>query len=216
MNINENKKPLLLLLGAFVLSAITVLTAFTPIHEGLHQAMTKMMQKMNSMKMTGNPDHDFAMMMAEHHQGSIDMSQIIVKEGKDEKIKMLAQSILDKQPQEQKQLRSHSSKNSDNQHSAHNQGSGSSASKESSEFASEMKQAMSSMESDMNSMKMTNNIDHDFASMMIPHHQSAIEMSDAIIKNGKDEEIKQMAQKIRSDSQKEIGELKDWLQNHGK
>jgi uncharacterized protein (DUF305 family) len=153
-------------------------------------------------------------MMAEHHQGSIDMSQIIVKDGKDEKIKMLAQSILDKQPQEQKQLRSHSSATNDSQHAAHNQGAGSSTNKDNSDFASEMKQAMSSLESDMNTMKMSNNLDHDFAMMMIPHHQSAIDMSEAIIKSGKDDEIKKIAQKIKSDSQKEIGELKTWLQNH--
>jgi uncharacterized protein (DUF305 family) len=195
---------------------VCVCSAFVAVHEDLHKAMTKMMQKMKSMQMTGNPDHDFAMMMAEHHQGSIDMSQIIVKDGKDEKIKILAQSILDKQPQEQKQLRSHASTINDSQHAAHNQGAGSSASKDNSDFASEMKQAMSSMESDMNSMKMSNNLDYDFAMMMIPHHQSAIDMSEAIIKSGKDEEIKQMAQKIKSDSQKEIGELRSWLQNHEK
>lgn len=210
--ISKTMKPKHILVSAFV---IALCSAFTVLHEGLHQAMMKMMDKMKAMKMTGNADNDFAMMMAEHHQGSIDMSEIVIKQGKDEKIKMLAQSILDKQPQEQKQLRAHSG-NNDNQHAAHNQASGSSSSKEASEFASEMKQVMSSMESDMKGMKMTNIIDHDFAMMMIPHHQSAIDMSDAIITSGKDEEIKQMAEKINADSQKEIGELKSWLQNHGK
>jgi len=92
-------------------------SAFTPIQDDLHQAMTKMMEKMKSMKMTGNPDHDFAIMMAEHHQGSIDAAEIVSKTGKDRKIKGLAQSILDKQPGEQKQLRAH--KSADDDHSAH-------------------------------------------------------------------------------------------------
>ena len=77
-----------------------------------------------------------------------------------------------------------------------------------------MTQAMEEMESSMKNMKMTNNVDHDFATMMIPHHQSAIDMSDAVIKHGKDQEIKTMAEKIKSDSEKEIGELKQWLNNH--
>jgi uncharacterized protein (DUF305 family) len=182
------------------------------VHEGLHQAMNKMMQKMKSIKMSGDVDHDFAMMMAEHHQGSIDMAEIIVKSGKDEKIKMMAQTILDKQKEEQKELRSHSKSGNDQSHAAHGQGASSSAGS----FSSEMQQAMEGMEADMKSMKMTNNIDHDFASMMIPHHQSAIEMSDAILKHGKDQEIRQIAEKIKSDSEKEISELKTWLQSHGK
>lgn len=186
-------------------------SAFAMIHEELHEAMMRMMDKMKSMKMTGDADHDFAMMMAEHHQGSIDMSRILVKQGKDEKVKMMAQSILDKQPQEQQQLRAHKGQDH-SQHAAHNQNSD--ASKGS--FKSEIDQAMKSMESDMRSMKMTNNVDHDFAMMMIPHHESAIEMSDAILKHGKDQEIKQIAEKIKSDSQKEIADLKEWLQSHDK
>jgi uncharacterized protein (DUF305 family) len=191
---------------AFALSSAFVL------HEGLHQAMNKMMQKMKSMKMSGDPDHDFAMMMVEHHQGSIDMSEILLKSGKDDKIKAMAQGIVDKQRQEQTQLRSHSKSGNDQSHAAHNQGAGSSVGS----FSAEMQQAMDGMDADMKSMKMSNDIDHDFASMMIPHHQSAIEMSDAILKHGKDQEIKQIAEKIKSDSEKEISELKTWLQSHGK
>ena len=186
-------------------------SAFTFTHEELHQAMTRMMDKMKSIKMSGDPDHDFAMMMAEHHQGSIDMSRIVTKQGKDDKIKMMAQSILDKQPREQQQLRSHTSQSND-QHAAHNQDSDTVKSG----FKSEIDEAMMSMESEMNSMKMTNDVDYDFAMMMIPHHQSAIEMSDAILTHGKDGEIKKTAEKIRSDSEKEITDLKAWLQDHEK
>jgi len=193
---------------------VCVCSAFVAVHEDLHKAMTKMMQKMESMKMTGDPDHDFAMMMAEHHQGSIDMSEIIVASGKDQKIKALAQSILDKQPREQEQLRSHSKPETHDAPAAHNSGAGTSAAKEKNSFASGMKKAMEEMKSQMTSMKMTGNLDHDFAIMMIPHHQSAITMADAEISYGKDQEIKTIAQKIKSDSQKEIDELKQWLNNH--
>lgn len=193
---------------------VCVCSAFVAVHEDLHKAMTKMMQKMESMKMTGDPDHDFAMMMAEHHQGSIDMSEIIVASGKDQKTKALAQSILDKQPREQEQLRSHSKPETHDAHAAHNSGAGTSAAKEKNSFSSDMKKAMEEMKSQMTSMKMTGNLDHDFAMMMIPHHQSAITMADAEISYGQDQEIKTIAQKIKFDSQKEIDELKQWLNNH--
>lgn len=193
---------------------VCVCSAFVAVHEDLHKAMTKMMQKMESMKMSGDPDHDFAMMMAEHHQGSIDMSQIIAASGKDQKIKALAQSILSKQPREQEQLRSHSKPDTHDAHTAHNSGAGTSASKGDNGFASEMKKAMEEMKSQMTGMKMTGNLDHDFATMMIPHHQSAIDMAEAEISYGKDQEIKAIAEKIKSDSQKEIDELKQWINNH--
>ena len=192
---------------------VCVCSAFVAIHEDLHKVMTKMMQKMESMKMSGDPDHDFAMMMAEHHQGSIDMSEIIVASGADQKIKALAQSILDKQSREQEQLRSHTKPETQDAHAAHKSGE-TSVAKENNSFASEMKKAMEEMKSQMTGMKMTGNLDHDFATMMIPHHQSAITMADAEISYGKDQEIKTIAEKIKSDSQKEIDELKQWLNNH--
>ena len=198
-------------LFAHSLIFVCICSSFISIHEELHQAMTKMMEKMKSMKMSGNADHDFAMMMAEHHQGSIDMSEIVLKSGKDEKIKSLATSIHDKQRSEQQQLRSHSPKD-DSQHAAHNTDKTSSYNT----FSSQMKGAISEMESSMKSMKMTNDVDHDFATMMIPHHQSAIDMSEAILKYGTDGEMKNIAEKIKSDSEKEMNELKAWLKDHNK
>lgn len=200
----------------FRITSLTILiavicSAMIVASDDLHQAMNRMMQKMKDMKMTGNPDHDFAMMMAEHHQGSIDMSEILVRSGKDEKLKAMAQSILDKQSQEQQQLKNHSNDGSDSKHSAHSEHNSGASS-----FGAEMKNAMSEMEADIKGMKMTNNLDHDFATMMIPHHESAIEMSDAVLKHGKDQQIKTVAEKIKSDSQKEISELKNWLESHGK
>lgn len=165
--------------------------------------------------MSGNANHDFAMMMAEHHQGSIDMSEITVKSAKDTKIESHAQNILDKQSKEQQKLRAHPKSGSEPSHESHKQASDSAASSAGG-FSNEMKKAMDRMESEMHSMKMTDEIDHDFATMMIPHHQSAIEMSDAILKYGTDREIKGIAEKIKSDFEKEIGQLKSWLQNHGK
>lgn len=64
----------------------------------------KMMDKMNSMKMTGDADKDFAMMMSSHHQGAIDMANIELKHGKDPKMKAKAQKIVDTQPKEIKEM----------------------------------------------------------------------------------------------------------------
>lgn len=45
-------------------------------------------------------------------------------------------------------------------------------------------------------MKMTGSLDHDFLLMMMPHHQSALEMAEAYLKEGKTPEIKAAAEKI--------------------
>jgi uncharacterized protein (DUF305 family) len=64
---------------------------------------------------------------------------------------------------------------------------------------------------EMQSMKMTGDVDRDFASMMRMHHQKGIEMAQAEIKNGKDEKMKAMARKIAEDQGKEIKQFDEWL-----
>ena len=50
-----------------------------------------------------------------------------------------------------------------------------------------------------------------FAKKMIVHHEGAIDMSQAVLKYTKDEKIKKMANKMISEQQMEVKELKDWL-----
>lgn len=66
----------------------------------LHEAMSKGMQQMQSMQMTGDVDKDFAMMMRHHHQSGIEMAQIELREGKDPQMKKQAQKIIDGQKKE--------------------------------------------------------------------------------------------------------------------
>ena len=60
--------------------------------------------QMASMKMTGNADVDFAMMMRVHHQGAIDMAQAELRDGKDAQMRKLATSIIAAQKKEIAQL----------------------------------------------------------------------------------------------------------------
>jgi uncharacterized protein (DUF305 family) len=47
-------------------------------------------------------------------------------------------------------------------------------------------------------------VDHDFAAMMIPHHQGAIDMAVAEIRYGRNAQLKRLAQEIIVDQQQEI------------
>ncbi len=56
-------------------------------------------------------------------------------------------------------------------------------------------------------MKMTGNVDKDFAIMMTMHHQQAIKMADVHIKHGSNAQLKAMARKMKTAQQGEIKQL---------
>ena len=60
--------------------------------------------KMSAMKMTGNADVDFAMMMRIHHQGAIDMAQAELRDGKAPEMRKMARDIIAAQKKEIAQL----------------------------------------------------------------------------------------------------------------
>ncbi len=70
----------------------------------MRSAMMAGMKSMESMKMTGNTDRDFAAMMKIHHQGAIDMAQMELKNGKDGKMRALAKRIVAAQQKEIKEI----------------------------------------------------------------------------------------------------------------
>lgn len=70
----------------------------------MRSAMMGSMKSMETMKMTGDTDRDFAMMMKAHHQGAIDMAQLELKSGKDGKMRAMAKRIIDAQQKEIKEL----------------------------------------------------------------------------------------------------------------
>ena len=81
-------------------------------------------------------------------------------------------------------------------------------------MSSGMKSGMDKMMTDMHQMEMTGNVDNDFAMMMKSHHQGAVDMAQAELESGKDEELKKMAQKIIDAQKSEINELQSFLDNH--
>lgn len=68
------------------------------------QSMTKGMDQMKNMPMTGDVDKDFAMMMRVHHQQAVEMSQVELKNGKDPKMKAMARKIIEAQRKEIKEF----------------------------------------------------------------------------------------------------------------
>lgn len=71
---------------------------------------------------------------------------------------------------------------------------------------------MASMNMDMSHMQMASGkqLDLMFIDMMIPHHQGAIEMARDAMAKAEHQEIKDLAQKMITEQQKEIDQLQQW------
>jgi hypothetical protein len=70
-------------------------------------------------------------------------------------------------------------------------------------FLSENDAAMNKMMADM-AVKSTGDVNRDFVSMMVPHHQGAIDMAKAELQYGHNEQLRRMAQEIVVNQQQEI------------
>jgi hypothetical protein len=74
--------------------------------------------------------------------------------------------------------------------------------------------AMAVMDDGMRRAPMTGEPGHDFVTMMIPHHQGAIDMAKAILVHSTDPELRNLAQGIIAEQQNEINVMRAWLQRH--
>ena len=83
------------------------------------------------------------------------------------------------------------------------------------EFMARANVSMATMEGSMKAAAMNGNVDHDFAAMMIPHHEGAIEMAKAELSFGKDPTMRRLAQEILVDQKSEIDAMNLWLAKRG-
>ena len=75
----------------------------------------------------------------------------------------------------------------------------------------DMKQSMLSGMDSMRKMQMSGERDKDFAMMRKIHHQTAVNMSEMGLVNGKSPFVKALAKKINAAQKKEIAEFERWL-----
>jgi len=74
-------------------------------------------------------------------------------------------------------------------------------------FLAENDAAMAKMMRGM-TIQPSGNVDADFAAMMIPHHQGAIDMAIAELRHGRNEQLRRIAQEIIVDQQQEIAAMR--------
>lgn len=171
-------------------------TSLTAGKNEMVELMDKMMDDMHSGKSTGNVDADFAKMMIAHHKGAVEMSELLLKKGKDQQMLKLAEDIKSAQQPEIGEMQKHI--NADEQNSTP-------------EFQQALHGSMSSMMS--NKSADYGNIDLDFAAQMIPHHQSAVDMANVYLKYGKTAGLLELCKNIVTTQTAEIKQMQQWL-NH--
>ena len=81
-------------------------------------------------------------------------------------------------------------------------------------FAALMDDAMAVMDAGMTQAPMNGVPDHDFVTMMMPHHQGAVDMAKAVLLYTQDPEIRNLALGIIAEQQNEINVMQAWLQHH--
>lgn len=169
----------------------------------MEAARMKMMEDMNAVTMTMDPDVDFANMMIPHHQGSIDMANILLKFGEHPEALELARGAMEADQESQNRLRQFLEEHGDPVPQAVH------------DFMEEMDIVMMKMDESMKAMHYTIDPDSDFAEMMIHHHQGAIDMSRVELKYGEAEMALEEATRIIEHQEKEIIELARFRSKHG-
>lgn len=81
-------------------------------------------------------------------------------------------------------------------------------------FDALMDDAMAVMDDGMLSAPMNGVADHDFITMMQPHHQGAVDMAKAVLLYTDDPEIRNLALGIITEQQIDIQVMEAWLQHH--
>ena len=73
---------------------------------------------------------------------------------------------------------------------------------------------MARMMSDMHRTPASGDPDRDFVTMMIPHHQGAVDMARALLAHSDDPELRNLAQSILVEQASEIALMRAWLARH--
>jgi uncharacterized protein (DUF305 family) len=163
-------------------------------------SMHAMMSRMEGMSPTNDPEIDFPKMMIMHHQGAINMGNVQIQEGKNDSLKRFSLKMIAAQQMEIQDMTNILATVTVNNSVP--------------EFTKEQMDHMMKMDQIADVQLITGDLDNDFATLMILHHNAAIENSEAYLLYGNHDGLKVMAMKMIDDQKKEIKELSDWLKKN--
>jgi uncharacterized protein (DUF305 family) len=139
-------------------------------------------------------DRAFVDEMIPHHQGAVEMAEIAQTKAQSQFVRELADAIIESQNAEIRTMRGFQKELEDVK-------------------AADLGMSMDMMGmEDLSGLQTAEPFDPAFLRMMIPHHETAIEMAQIELDKGDNGEIKKLAEQIIEDQKREIGEMKAQLQ----
>src|SRR5215211_347726 len=141
-------------------------------------------------------DKAFIDAMVPHHQGTIEMARVALKNAEHAEIKELTRNIISSQQAEIEELKAIKKEEFG-------------TSNVPMEMSPEQMRSMGVM---MDPQELANRepFDKAFIDAMIPHHQSAIKMAEVAYEKSKNPRIKELAENIMSAQKREIEQMKQW------
>lgn len=174
--------------------------------KAMQEIMNNMMQEMNQMQMTCDPDIDFANMMIMHHEAGIKMSEAELQYGHEAEAKMMAEEAIEGDEASIQRLEAFLS--------AHPQAEPLSD-EMCRQYTKEIDAAMKTMINCMKAAGRSNDVDVNYAAQMICHHQGALDMSTIELKYGDDTAARAEASKIITEQSAHIMMLANFINMHG-
>ncbi|HET6558466.1 MAG TPA: DUF305 domain-containing protein [Prolixibacteraceae bacterium] len=162
-----------------------------------------MSKNIDNVDVTHDPDEDFALKMKVHHRGAIDLANHELLRGDDEEVKEWADTIKRLHTMEIAKLDSFITSHAAVEDSVNGM-----------EFLDEAEMAMEKMDSLIMVRTLSGDTDHDFLVLMIEHHKSGVELADAELEFGKEEDFKAMVTEMKEGAEEEIVALEALLEKN--
>ncbi|WP_160328161.1 DUF305 domain-containing protein [Solirubrum puertoriconensis] len=167
-------------------------------------ALNRDAQRLSEVRATGNTDHDFAAMMAEHALGAVDLARVELRDGKNPELRRMAEQIITERPAQAERL-SVTAKRLAGAKANYN------TLDATDPYKARLIGVMRIMKQPLVSSE---KIDVDFARLLRIHTQSGIALTNAVIAHGRDAEVKKLAQRLTTEQTASLAQIDTWLQRN--
>ncbi len=172
-------------------------------YDNYRSILQVMKEGMSMAPRTGDPTLDFLNEMIPHHEAAVSMSENLLKyEGANDQVKRLADTIIREQLNGIRKMEELENKLKANP-ILNKQAEAS--------YLQAYNKIYNTMMTKMEGAKQTGNINRDFLTEMIPHHEAAIQMGENILKYTQNPELKTHVQNMIATQQKQIAEMNSLL-----
>lgn len=174
--------------------------------------MQDMMQQMETIDLEEKTvDQSFAEMMILHHQGAINMASEVMQTGDNTEISDLARQMVETKKQEIESMQQFTATGTG---TADASGMTDASGTTSAEPLEQLRNATEGTMDQLWQENLNGDADHDFAHIMILHHQDAIEMAEVEMQHGQNPEVKAIAEKIIENNRQQIQVLDTWRKSN--